>query len=599
MQLIKSVEIRYFRSLYKVKLDKISDLNIIFGRNDSGKSNAIRALNLFFNNETNPDTLFNFTRDFSKVRLDEGATKSGAKKFLYIKIIFKTPSEYKKSLGNEFYVKRQWTIGGEASKPFQSQSEHIKEVRFLNMFLNAIHFEYIPAIKDRQLFKRLLGKLYEVLASERRFVASLANFTREVENRTMSLKDGLKENINVVSSIAPPDDLKKLFQSLDFHTGPTNEKFSLTLQRGDGIQVRHIPEILKFIADETNSKKWHIWGFEEPENSLEYASAITEATLFQNYSLSKNKQIFITSHSPAFFRLPNQNIQKFYVSKQDEVFGLSNINTFIKGSDNASELMGDMPLLEAASEAISLKEKEINELETERKKLEILVSKGSSPILFVEGETDKVILEAAWKVFYPACELPVIIKPVDGTKGLKNLSQSKRFLEQTFGNRKIFVLVDNDKDGRETIKSKGSCKSYEGKWQSTNSGAYWCLLRPTTEYNEWSKSNGLEERFKQFFIEYCFSTKIRKQAILDGAYGHDVTCNRLYINEGANLPLRFVQIVHTETSGDFRFHSHPPHHNFKDKFAKWVTSNERLTHENFAAFESIFRGLKAILEQDL
>ena len=80
MQLIKSVEIRYFRSLYKVKLDKISDLNIIFGRNDSGKSNAIRALNLFFNNETNPDTLFNFTRDFSKVRLDEGATKSGAKK---------------------------------------------------------------------------------------------------------------------------------------------------------------------------------------------------------------------------------------------------------------------------------------------------------------------------------------------------------------------------------------------------------------------------------------------------------------------------------------------------------------------------------------
>ena len=44
MKLIKEIEVAYFRSFYKFKLRNLCDLNVIFGKNDSGKSNAIRAL---------------------------------------------------------------------------------------------------------------------------------------------------------------------------------------------------------------------------------------------------------------------------------------------------------------------------------------------------------------------------------------------------------------------------------------------------------------------------------------------------------------------------------------------------------------------------
>ncbi|MBL0502419.1 AAA family ATPase [Aeromonas caviae] len=47
MRLIKNVEIGYFRSIYKESIDCDSDLNIVFGRNDSGKSNVLRALREF------------------------------------------------------------------------------------------------------------------------------------------------------------------------------------------------------------------------------------------------------------------------------------------------------------------------------------------------------------------------------------------------------------------------------------------------------------------------------------------------------------------------------------------------------------------------
>lgn len=71
-----------------------------------------------------------------------------------------------------------------------------------------------------------------------------------------------------------------------------NVRFS---ERGDGIQVRYIPSILNFILGSV--AKICIWGYEEPENSLEYNLALQMADNFKNYIY--NNQIFLTTHSPA------------------------------------------------------------------------------------------------------------------------------------------------------------------------------------------------------------------------------------------------------------------------------------------------------------
>ena len=70
MNIIKKIQIKHFRSFlgspseYSLIVDNITDLNLFSGGNDSGKSNFLRALNLFFNNKTNNTDELNFEKDF-------------------------------------------------------------------------------------------------------------------------------------------------------------------------------------------------------------------------------------------------------------------------------------------------------------------------------------------------------------------------------------------------------------------------------------------------------------------------------------------------------------------------------------------------------
>ncbi len=68
---IDTVDISYFRSIYRLKLRNLKDISILSGRNDVGKSNILKALNLFFNNETDWQTPFDFQKDFSRQRLSK------------------------------------------------------------------------------------------------------------------------------------------------------------------------------------------------------------------------------------------------------------------------------------------------------------------------------------------------------------------------------------------------------------------------------------------------------------------------------------------------------------------------------------------------
>ena len=41
---IKRIEIQYFRSIYNIVIKEFSDLNMLSGKNDVGKSNVLKAL---------------------------------------------------------------------------------------------------------------------------------------------------------------------------------------------------------------------------------------------------------------------------------------------------------------------------------------------------------------------------------------------------------------------------------------------------------------------------------------------------------------------------------------------------------------------------
>ncbi len=59
---IRLIQIENFRSIKNILLD-VTNLTVLVGQNDSGKSNTLRALNLFFNGETDSNQPFDFVKD--------------------------------------------------------------------------------------------------------------------------------------------------------------------------------------------------------------------------------------------------------------------------------------------------------------------------------------------------------------------------------------------------------------------------------------------------------------------------------------------------------------------------------------------------------
>lgn len=98
-RLITSIEVRYLRSIHRLRIRQLGDLTVFSGANDVGKSNVLKALNLFFNNEVDWLASLDFYQDFSLRRLNEVRRESiKGKQFIRIDVVFARPSNYKGSL---------------------------------------------------------------------------------------------------------------------------------------------------------------------------------------------------------------------------------------------------------------------------------------------------------------------------------------------------------------------------------------------------------------------------------------------------------------------------------------------------------------------
>lgn len=60
-KLIEQINIQYYRSIKDAKVKAVNELNVFSGKNDVGKSNVLKALDLFFNKKET-----NFFEDFNK-----------------------------------------------------------------------------------------------------------------------------------------------------------------------------------------------------------------------------------------------------------------------------------------------------------------------------------------------------------------------------------------------------------------------------------------------------------------------------------------------------------------------------------------------------
>ncbi|TPN53067.1 AAA family ATPase [Mesorhizobium sp. B1-1-7] len=588
MNLIQEIEIAYFRSFYKVTLYRCNHLNIIFGKNDVGKSNIVRALNLFFNNKTDHINDYNFSIDFSDRRLLESQNSDDVRKFIYVKITFATPKNYQRSLGNSFYVKRQWTVS-RGDDYHEEVSSHIRENQrhIVTRFLNLFRFIYIPAIKDPAIFRSLLFNIYETLSDSEEFVSTVGDFAGRVQSLTSSLFSELPKEIAHETKISSPSRMDELFQTLDFETisNAGGISKSLTTQRGDGIKARHIPELLNFISKKDRFQ-FHIWGFEEPENSLDFVAAEAEAVRLLKIAMGEGVQIFTTTHSPSFYNLTSEKISRFYVTRDLQDGSASIVQGKNLERFDAATAIGEGFYLPAVAKA--LESYSAQQLEIIKFKEEIDVVRGElfeikSPILLTEGKTDEMILTEAWKRIRKTRQT-FRIKNCDtsdgssgGAAGASKLSLCLKALAAD-NPHVVIGLFDRDESGIKEWKLDNNFVAndlFSGAKSSKN-GRSFGLLLPIPDYRRSCAAN------ENLPIEFLFADEYLT-TVVDGRrlVLAPMTASRRLGSETVRVALDGGTEVQLIDEGS------------KMAFANTVVP--QLPDEAFSAFDLVFKAVEAII----
>ncbi len=394
---VTSVRIQNFRSIVDAEFD-LSRLNLFVGLNDAGKSNVLRSLDLFFNG---PRQFLpgQFEREFCHY----AKVPANKAKEIRINITLKIPSSY--SATDEVVWKKVWRSAGihevGAQRSLRDGADFVSRSR-IPALLDAIRYEYVPAIKGPEYFERLLGSLHDVLLDtvEREIRAASGGFTSTINASTSAALLAIEKRLGIKSSIELPADLRELFSRLDFRSQKGSFPVSLG-QRGDGVKIRHIPILLNFLAQQANTQRiagrvpiHTIWGFEEPENNLEMSRAVELAREFVEYS--KNIQIFATTHSPAFYSLGQENTDaKVFLVADCGPSGETEITAVQAGGfEGVDEHIGLLPFVAPSfARAVAERDSALENL-AEVKRL-------NRHTVFVEGKTDEVVLRKAFELFSP------------------------------------------------------------------------------------------------------------------------------------------------------------------------------------------------------
>ena len=452
---IKQVQIKNFRSITRASLE-FDQMNIFVGLNDAGKSNILKALNLFFNGETEPGIKFDFETDYCKF----APVIAKKAKEIEIKITFSIPENYNDNA--DVIWKKTWRKDGikaEYDRSFKRRSK-------VPTLFTRIKYKYVPAIKSNDYFKCLLVDLYKSISSEvgNELAEKTKMYADALSFYTKRIAEIVKESAGIDTNLTIPNNQSEIFKALMFMTKDENDKEIYLSQRGDGIKSMHIPAILKYIAEHDLKVLERgavpvttIWGYEEPENGIELLKAFDLAS--ELYDFSGDVQMLLTTHSPAFYNLNSKsNAKLFYVTKKSDK-GQSEFVENLSEKDIHKKI-GIMPLI---SEYIGEQEKKYKELEQLLQETII-----DCNTIVVEGKTDKKYVEKAILIYSSFLQS----KLEDGSLRIlafeknggttKMLDIAKSWMYNGYQN-KCILLTDKDAAGEElkrnVEKEKGKLKN--------------------------------------------------------------------------------------------------------------------------------------------
>ena len=447
MELV-NFSITNYRSITAAHKVTISGTTILIGKNNEGKSNILKGLNIAMTNlqdhALKSRRRFILRRRFSKGDEDSyywerdfpislQTRKSGT--YTIFRLEFLLDDEEIEEFKNEIKSNLNGTLPiiikiGKDNEPSIEVSKKGKGFKTLNsksgkiaeFIAKKIVFNYIPAIRTDQealdVVRRMLSQRLRVLEREEEYLKALQTIRNLQQPILETLGERIKEPLveflpsikNVKIEI--PDAVRRSSLRSDFDIivddgTPTNLAF-----KGDGVKSLAALGLLK---DRISSNGASIIAIEEPESHLHPAAIHQLNDVI--VSLSENNQVILTTHNPLF--VDRQDIKSNIIVDKGKATPAKDIKQIrdllgIKASDN-------------------------------------LVN--ASYVLVVEGNDDAIIMKSLLSTLSEKLEKNIknnllIIDPIGGAG---NLSYKLTLLSNSLCVYHTFL--DNDDAGRKAYES--------------------------------------------------------------------------------------------------------------------------------------------------
>ncbi|MBR1605885.1 MAG: AAA family ATPase [Alphaproteobacteria bacterium] len=442
---LKSFRIKRYRSLKDVTIQFSKDCPVIIcGENNIGKTNILRALNLFFNFDKD---IFNPAEDIP-YHIYHGSR--GASTNVELEAFFSDSDEKHTKIKLRFGIDEvRYFINGEKVneddikkylgqfKYFFVQSSNINIPELLSSMLE--NEGLLPLDKKRKKQTESLEALDLFIEKSKIAVESIEDDINDYFAKFTDFDGflkGKKIKINFAEYERLRDALKNIV-SITLQDGNTNGIVS----KGSGAQRIVLLSLIQYIANK--SDKQVLWGIDEPEAFLQPKLQKKVKCILKDIAKKTSQQIILTSHSPHFIdlnQLDNTYLftgklePKEFARKPGEVF--FEMSAIPDDSRNGTEKL------------IKIKE-------------HLGVDNSDSWVLFpynvlVEGETDKKYLETLIKKMDYV--LPNILPFNGATKVNGYLQYLNLFSDELPFKPEIMVVFDKDEAGKSAYNSLNPSK---------------------------------------------------------------------------------------------------------------------------------------------
>jgi AAA15 family ATPase/GTPase len=332
MKVIEEIFIDRFRSCRQTRVKDFGEFSIIAGRNNTGKSNILRALCLFFIDEIEPGVNLDLKRDCNAASKEKRRITIEVKFCLDPNIkIQQTIKEVMNLVPRDGRIKKEYEADPLSAKGYKTNyyinGNKVNDINMskIDKFINLFTFRYITANRTPsavleenlvELRAELKFKLNSTLRHQKEEKENLEDLQKHalsiIKNIALDLFTPIKDEIikadkNIADvNIQTPDDITELVNTTVYQLTTSSGTILSEKLQGQGIQNILLFAVL-YLVDKNFHRKfgWKIatiWAVEEPEIFLHFDLENQLANYFNSISSKEGErfQILCTSHSNVF-----------------------------------------------------------------------------------------------------------------------------------------------------------------------------------------------------------------------------------------------------------------------------------------------------------